>query len=78
MPIDLSSRGWDLSQPFDLCWLDCADQGYRKVWQGLEISLCPRHAAVLESGQYAGDYRGAPLPDDSLVPDWPWMEPLAA
>lgn len=78
MLVDLSSRGWELSQPFDLCWLDCTGPGYRKVWQGLEICLCLRHAEVLERGEYAGDYRGATLPEDSLARCWPWMEPQAA
>jgi hypothetical protein len=77
----LTRRGWDMSQPADVCMLDHSDfvPGYRKVLTGAdgvrrEIVLCPEDAMVLEAGAADGDYAGALTPEDSRAGEWPWME----
>jgi hypothetical protein len=75
----LASRGWDMSVTVDLCSLDCAAPGYRRVWtdrSGVtrEIILCSEDAEFLEAGVLDGDYQGAPLPPDSLAGEWPWVQ----
>lgn len=74
----LAGRGWDLTQVYDVCWLDCPIPGFRKVWRlpdgtAQEICLCAWHAVRLEQGEWAGDYIGAPLPEESVAADWPWL-----
>lgn len=75
----LAGRGWEMSRAADLCSLDCAAPGYRRVWtdrRGVtrEIILCAEDAKCLEDGAMDGDYRGAPLPADSLAGEWPWVQ----
>jgi|GEM_PF-2690780 len=70
----LAGRGWDMSAPVDVCHLDCARPGYRKVVGRREIILCAEDAAVLERGAWHGVYLGAPLPGDSKAGEWPWIE----
>jgi hypothetical protein len=75
----LASRGWDLTEIYDYCWLDCRIPGFRKVWvrpDGVEaeICLCPWHAVKLEHGALGGDYLGAELPVESMAGSWPWHE----
>jgi hypothetical protein len=74
----LTSRGWEMAAPVDICSLDCAEPGYRKViddgHRRWEIILCPADAMVLEAGALRGDYAGALTPADSLAGEWPWLE----
>lgn len=79
----LAERGWDTSQPYDICWLDCPLAGYYRSWvrpggATWEICLCPEHAVLLEAGVYDGDYWGAPLPPLSWATGWPWVAVQAA
>lgn len=76
----LASRGWDMSQPADVCYLDHSEfvPGYRKVAAGREIVLCPEDALMLEAGERDGDYAGALTPADSRAGEWPWTELSAA
>jgi len=73
----LAAHGWDLTEVYDYCWLDCAVPGFRKVWDSprgqLEICLCVWHAMALERGELYGDYFGALLPAESESPTWPWL-----
>jgi hypothetical protein len=69
----LAARGWDMSAPVDLCYLDCPAPGHLKVVAGTEIILCPAHAMVLEAGAWHGDYTGAETPAGSMAGEWPWM-----
>lgn len=73
----LASRGWDMTRAADVCWLDCADPGYRRTLtdargQLWEIILCAPDAMVLEAGELDGDYTGSPTPADSSAGEWPW------
>jgi hypothetical protein len=79
----LATRGWELDGADEPCWLDHAEPGYRKEWTDShgttwEIFLCPEDARVLESGAYAGNYRGALTPSDSRAQAWPWMQVSSA
>jgi hypothetical protein len=79
----LASRGWNMSQPVDMCHMDCADPGYRKAVTGTdgrewEIILCVADALVLEAGEEDGDYTGALTPADSRAGEWPWQLAQAA
>lgn len=59
-------------RPWDICWLDCPDPGYRKQWHRSEICLCAQHAWFLEEGYLGATYSGAPLPPGSRAGCWPW------
>jgi hypothetical protein len=80
----LESRGWQMSQPVDICSLDHSESepGYLKVvttgGEQWEIILCAADALVLEEGAWEGDYTGAPTPPDSRAADWPWMPVVQA
>jgi len=82
----LAARGWDMSQPVDICHMDCAEPGYRKAVTGTggkewEIILCVADALVLETNATDGDvidYDGALTPDDSRAGEWPWQLAQAA
>ena len=74
----LASRGWDMTQVADVCWLDHDAPGYRKASAGQEIILCPEDALVLEAGEADGDYAGSLTPADSRACEWPWMLAAAA
>jgi hypothetical protein len=65
------------SEPWDLCWLDCPEDGYLLVDGDREICLCPEHAARLRAGRFGGSYAGAPLPPDSMAGAWPWRDRMA-
>jgi hypothetical protein len=74
----LAERGWDV-RVYDLCWLDCAKDGYHLLWEDpsgtrLHICLCSRHALALERGSWNGDYTGAPLPEETRGAEWPWQD----
>jgi hypothetical protein len=69
---DLASLGWSAA-PRDICWMDCERPGHVKYDGKRVICLCLDHAALLESGCIGGDYTGAPLPAESLAPEWPWL-----
>lgn len=72
----LAQSGWPVmvKTSYDLCWLDCDQNGWLKTSEdGTQcICLCPVHALVLESGSFKGDYNGALLPSGSMANDWPW------
>lgn len=78
----LTSRGWDMSAPADICSLDCAEPGYLKTavvgGKRCEIILCPADALELEDGAWEGDYSGALTPADSRATEFPWVELAAA
>jgi hypothetical protein len=71
----LRERGWDMSRPADVCYLDCSAPGYLKQWDGTrgrcEIILCREDALVFEAGALDGDYSGALTPADSCAAEWP-------
>ena len=62
----------------DICWLDCSNtDGHLKRHRDKEgdtwvIVLCRLHATFLEAGVFLDDYRGAPLPRDTIASRWPW------
>ena len=73
----LADRGWHVfGEPFDMCWMECSENGYLRTWKSagraLCICLCPAHARLLEDGAWGRDYSGAPLPADSMAAEWPW------
>lgn len=71
----LAKHGWS-QEAYDVCWLDCGEQGHLLQWHHSEICLCPVHAELLESGYLNGTYAGAPLPPDSVAVSWPWRRQL--
>lgn len=72
----LSEAGWRTVGWFDICWLDCDQEGWLLVHDHRAICLCPEHAFVLQSGCWSGDYSGAPLPPASRATHWPWQSVL--
>jgi len=68
----LEAHGWS-AEVYDNCWLDCpAADGHLKRWHHSEICLCEPHARRLEEGYLYASYAGAPLPPESVSPEWPW------
>jgi len=47
-----------MTQPYDLCWLDCDNDGFLVVQDGMEICLCPMHHQMRRAGD--------------LMWVWPW------
>lgn len=75
----LRDNGWSMTEPFDICWLDCDQPGYLLVSGSKSICLCQAHAIVLQIGCWHGDYAGAPLPPESRATAWPWQgEPVTS
>lgn len=77
----LHASGWQIRGYFDLCWLDCPEWGFLKLWdepvlgggfRTRAICLCPYHAEFLQKGSFRGDYTGAMLPPSSMALEWPW------